>query len=93
MEDYKDKSILLPLYSYPVYKVVDENGKVVQTKDGYNRLIEIELKKNQGSFAVSQYEPPSWFVGDIISLLTFIGIIVFYVTKLIRGKINEKNIT
>ena len=90
VEDYKGKSILLPLYSYPVYKVVDENNNVVETKDGYNRLIEIELKKSRGSFKVCQYEPPLWLFGDIVSIITFIAMVVFYVLKYIRSKKNAK---
>ena len=90
VEDYKDKSILLPLYSYPVYKVVDENNNVVETKDGYNRLIEIELTKSRGSFKVCQYEPPLWLFGDIVSLITFISIVVFYILQYIRSKKNAK---
>ena len=91
VEDYKGKSIILPLYCYPVYKVLDENNQIVETREGYNRMIEINLTKNSGSFRVCQYEPPLWLFGDIISLLTLISIIVYYVIAYRRKK-NEKSI-
>lgn len=71
----KDKGMVeIPILSYPGYHIVDEQGNEYNIREGKNHEIQWILPANfAGELVVSFEEPWYWRVGELLSLLGYIG--------------------
>ena len=64
----------IPILSYPGYHIVDEQGNEYNIREGKNHEIQWILPANfAGELVVSFEEPWYWRVGELLSLLGYIG--------------------
>ena len=88
---YENKFIEFPLFNYPVYKVYDEKGNILKSYNGANNLLKVYLNNNKGSMQVLYDEPSSWKVGNILSLITLLFIILaFFPRNFYKGRQKKK---
>ena len=85
--DTKDSySIDFPLFNYPVYKVYDENHNIIEHSTGVNNLIRVPLTKNKGSIEIIYKEPLFWVIGNIISLIIILSLLLFGIYNLYKKR-------
>ena len=73
----KDGSIEVPIFNYKGYVVKDDNGRKYEITDGKYNSIKFTLPKNfKGNITIDFVEPWYWRAGEIVTLLTIVGLIV-----------------
>ncbi len=74
-----DAYLEVPIFYYPGYVAVDENNNSYTVERGNNSRIRVTLPNGfEGKITVNFKEPLLWRVGEIISLLTMMGMVMFY---------------
>lgn len=68
----------LPIYDYGNYHAYDESGKDWKTTTSEQSLVRITIPANySGTLAVAYKEPLLWRFMELVSFVTFFGIVVF----------------
>ncbi len=81
-----DSFLELPLYYYPGYTASTDNGKNLTIERGSNNRIKVTVPNSfEGNIFVKYKEYPIWRISEIISMISFIGLII------LQKKINSNN--
>lgn len=83
-----DVTAQLPIYYYPGYTAVDENGTRMEIgmNEDHLMLLSLPAEKAEGSVNVYYKERGLFILADIVSLLSYTGLIAFTIFKAIRKK-------
>ena len=74
--DECDGAIVLPIFYYKGYHVVDEAGHEYVIEDGHNKQIRFIVPKGfEGNIMISFEEPWYWRAAELISLISILGVI------------------
>ncbi len=77
IEYTNDTVITLPVLDYKYYYVLDENNKVIDTFSSDHKLISFKLENGyRGKLVLDFKEPLFWRMGEAISVLTIILLII-----------------
>lgn len=80
----------VPRFNYPYFKAVDCDGNELLISNGINNKIRINFNKDyEGIVRIDFIEPLHWRVGEMISLVTVIGTIIWILIR--KKKINVLN--
>lgn len=75
-------TVEIPKLNYKGYVARDDNKNKLEITDGFRNLINVSVPAGySGTITVSFKQPVSWIVSEIISLLGFIAILYYSVTK------------
>ena len=81
----------LPIYDYGNYHAYDESGKEWETHTSEQSLIRITIPANySGTLSIAYKEPLLWRLMELISLSTFLGIVIYLFGTYNKRKISLK---
>lgn len=73
--ELSEGTIIVPMFYYKGYRVIDENGQEYPIVDYHNNLIEFFVPANfAGNITVDFVEPWYWRLAEIISILTLLSL-------------------
>ncbi|MDD6810844.1 MAG: 6-pyruvoyl-tetrahydropterin synthase-related protein [Lachnospiraceae bacterium] len=73
-----DSYMDLPLFYYPDYKIIDENGQVIPYTQSPKGLIRISLSTEMNYIHAYYVEPLLWRISSVISILFILFMIIYY---------------
>jgi hypothetical protein len=82
--EFSGDNVVLPVLAYDNVHLTDSKGNEITWTKGHNNCVEISKADYTSDITVQYKEPLMWRVAEVISLVTIVGIIIYYFRKLSR---------
>lgn len=75
----------VPLFAYPCYEAVDENGELLSISRGENNRIRVELPTGETTVTVRYRSPLAWRIAELVSAISFL-LVLFIIGRNRSGR-------
>lgn len=75
-----DAYVEVPLFAYPCYEAVDENGEPLSISRGENNRIRVELPTGETTVTVRYHSPFAWRIAELVSAASLL-LVLFAIAK------------
>lgn len=82
--EFSGDNVVLPVLAYDNVHLTDSKGNEITWTKGHNNCVEISKADYTSDINVKYKEPLMWRVAEVISLVTIVGIIIYYFRKISR---------